>query len=120
MHAIFSFITYNTFIHAISFTDLKPSNIIVDLRKQSNLVYIIDFELSKEFRNFSTCTHIPYNEGLGFIGTTTFTSINSHLSLELGRCDDLESLAYVMLYFLWGFLPWQNLGCDGQAILESK
>ena len=88
--------------------------------KQTNLVYLIDFGLSKEFRDSNTHAHIPYNAGHGLIGTMTFASINSHLGLELGRRDDLESLAYILLYFLWGFLPWQSLGRDGQAVLESK
>jgi serine/threonine protein kinase len=67
---------------------------------QTNLVYLIDFGLSKEFRDPNTRAHIPYNEGLGFTGTTTFASINSHMGLELRRQDDLESLAYVLFYFL--------------------
>jgi serine/threonine protein kinase len=109
------------YIHSRNFIhhDLKPSNIVMGVGDQTNLVYLIDFGLSKEYRDPNTCTHIPYNEGVGFIGTTTFASINSHKGLELGRRDDLESLAYVLFYFLWGFLPWQGLR-KGEAIQESK
>ena len=87
---------------------------------QPNLVYLIDFGLSKEFRDPNTCRHIPYKNGLGFTGSALFASINSHLGLELGRRDDLESLVYILFYFLWGSLPWQGLGHKGGAIWESK
>ncbi len=86
---------------------------------QTNLVYLIDFGLSKEFQDANTHVHIPYNKGLGFTGTTTFASINSYMGSELGRWDDLKSLAYVLLYFFWGFLPWQGLRAR-KAILKSK
>ena len=68
----------------------------------------------------NTNTHlvIPFKKGLGLIGTTAFASINSHLGSEQGRQDDLESLAYILFYFMWGFLLWQGLG--QQDILESK
>ena len=85
--------------------DLKPSNIILGIGNRTNLVYLIDFGLLKEFWDPNTRKHIPYNDGLGFTGTPTFASINSHLGLELGRQDDLESLAYLLFYLLWGFLP---------------
>jgi serine/threonine protein kinase len=85
--------------------------------KHANIVHLIDFGLSKEFRDPNTHMHIPLKEGLGLTGTATFASINSHLGLELGRRDDLESLAYILFYFQWGFLPWQGLGQD---VLESK
>jgi serine/threonine protein kinase len=88
--------------------------------KHANVVYLIDFGLSKEYRDPGTHKHIPFNKGLGFVGTAAFASINSHLGLELGRRDDLESLAYTLFYFIWGFLPWQGLGPKGQDILESK
>ena len=86
--------------------------------EQANLVHLIDFGLSKEFRDPKTHVHIPYKKDLGLVGTAVFASINSHLGLELGRRDDLESLAYTLFYFLWGFLPWQGLG--KKDMLESK
>jgi len=89
------------------------------LGKHANLVYIIDFGLSKEFRDPNTHAHIPYSSGRGFTGTTTFASINSHLGLELGRRDDLESLAYILIYFLWGFLPWEGPRKDILALKQG-
>lgn len=109
------------YIHSRNYIhcDLKPSNIVMGVGNQKNLVYLIDFGLSKEFRDPNTRLHIPYNEGLGFTGMTTFASINSHMGIELGRRDDLESLAYILFYFLWGFLPWQGLRTE-KAILACK
>ena len=87
---------------------------------QSDVVFLIDFGLSKEYRNPNTYAHIPYKTNLGLTGTATFASINSHLGLELGRRDDLESLAYVLIYFLRGRLPWQDFKSGSQRILRHK
>ena len=81
--------------------------------RQARVVYLIDFGLSKEFRDPNTYQHIPFNNHLGFIGTAASASLNSHLGLELGRQDNLESPTYILLYFLWGFLPWQGLSSEG-------
>jgi serine/threonine protein kinase len=78
--------------------------------KQARVVYLIDFGLSKQFRDSNTHRHIPYSNAKGFIGTAIFASIHSHQGQELGRRDDLESLAYLLIYFLRGSLPWQGLG----------
>jgi len=88
--------------------------------KHASIVYLIDFSLSKEFRDPDTHLHIPLNKDVGLVGTTAFASINSHLGFELGWRDDLESLAYILFYFLWGFLPWQGLGLEEQDILKYK
>ncbi|CAK92443.1 unnamed protein product (macronuclear) [Paramecium tetraurelia] len=44
-----------------------------------------------------------------FIGTSRYASIAAHKGNELGRKDDLESLIYILLYFIIGNLPWQNM-----------
>ena len=87
----------------------------------ANLVYVIDFGLSKQFRDPNTHMHNPYQEMLSFTGTAMFASIHSHLGVKLGRRDDLESLAYILIYFLQGSLPWQGLGhLNHNLIVESK
>ena len=34
------------------------------------------------------------------VGTAIFASINAHKGMELGRRDDIESLAYALIYLL--------------------
>ena len=75
------------FIHSCNFVhqDIRPSNIIMGIGDDANVAYIIDFGLSKEFRDPRTHLHIPFDNTLGLTGTPTFASISSHLGLELRR-----------------------------------
>jgi len=85
-------------------------------------VHIIDFGSTKLFRDPRTYAHIPFHDSLHFTGTAMYASINAHLGLEISQCDDMESLAYTLIYFLHGSLvPWAGLGLDGQdLILQGK
>ncbi|EAU83547.2 CK1/CK1/CK1-D protein kinase [Coprinopsis cinerea okayama7 len=76
------------------------------------LVHIIDFGLAKKFRDSVSQIHIPFSQhptGLHGVGTSLFASINTHLGMEASRRDDLESLAYMLIYFLRGTLPWRKM-----------
>ena len=72
-------------------------------------VYLIDFGLSRMYRDPKTHLHIPYKENCLPTGTTPYISINTHRGVQQSRRDDIESLAYVLLYFLRGSLPWHGI-----------
>ena len=85
--------------------------------------FIVDFGIAKKYRNTATGTHILFRRGRRLTGTPAFASINSHLGLELGRRDDLESLTYMLIYFLRGSLPWLTRNHEKittPSILELK
>ena len=87
--------------------DLKPENFLIG--KDEKTVYLIDFGLSKLYKN-ETTQHVQYETGFSFTGTARYASINAHMGIIQTRRDDLEGLAYTMIYLAKGRLPWQGLG----------
>jgi serine/threonine protein kinase len=89
----------------------------VGLGKNKDTTYVIDFGLAKRYSDPRTGLHIRYQESKGMTGTARYVSINSHLGIEQSRRDDLESIGYVLIYFLRGNLPWEKL--EAQSKLEK-
>ena len=105
-------ITRLEYIHKkyILHRDIKPDNFAIGRGKQSHIIYLIDFGLSKKYRSSKgNHEHIKYSENKRLIGTARYASINALKGCEQGRRDDMEALGYVLMYFLRGNLPWQGL-----------
>ena len=88
--------------------DIKPENFLIG-NHDPRIIYIIDFGLSKKYRSDRTGNHIQFCITKKMNGTARYASTNSLRGVEISRRDDLESLAYMIIYFFIKKLPWQGV-----------
>lgn len=93
--------------HGIIHRDLKPDNILLS-EDVPNRLCLIDFGLARKFRSGDPSKSDPLVERRNIVGTLNWASLNSHYGVDLSRRDDMESLAYILLFLLRGDLPWRR------------
>ena len=105
--------------------DMKPENFVIGKGRNEKLIYMIDVGLSRHYLIEKTQQHIPMKSDRAIVGTLRYISMNCHEGLEVSRRDDLESLAYMMIHFVIGELPWmgikaKSLGEKYKRVYEKK
>ncbi|KAI9323425.1 kinase-like protein [Dichotomocladium elegans] len=93
------------------YRDVKPDNFLIGRPNTAtaNDLFIIDFGMSKTYRDPKTGAHVSFSERGSLSGTARYMSLHAHAGEEQSRRDDMESLGYVLLYLLRGSLPWQGV-----------
>ena len=92
----------------IVYRDIKPENFLFG-RKDEDILYLIDFGLCKKYKSSKTGKHITSRNLGKFTGTSRYASINATSGNEQSRRDDIESIGYMIIFFMKKKLPWQNL-----------
>ena len=104
--------------------DMKPENLCIGYKGKEKNIYLIDFGLSKIIINNDNKKNQYFSLNIKkekiVIGTVRYISMNAHLGNEQYKKDDLESLAYMMIYFIKGELPWQNLKAKSRKEKYTK
>jgi serine/threonine protein kinase len=106
------------FIHSkgILHRDIKPDNFLI----KDEELYLIDFGLCKKWKN-NEGSHIKERSQRSPLGTVNYISVNVQQGIEPSRRDDLESVAYIILFLLLksGELPWAQIQ-NHQEMVQQK
>lgn len=102
--------------------DIKPDNMMMGIGENSGTLYFIDFGLASTFWDYEAGKHLEFRDHIFQGGTVHFMSVEIHACIQKSRRDDLQTLAYVLAYFLrHKKLPWRNyVDAPGDLIAQMK
>ena len=97
------------FLHSKKYVhrDIKPANFLMGRGKKSHILYLCDFGTAKKY--WTNHNHVEKKFIGRFSGTEKFASVNSLEGNQQSRKDDLMSIAYVLILFMKGSLPWDDI-----------
>lgn len=103
--------------------DVKPENFLLGPpgTHEEKKLFLVDLGLATRWRDNSTGLHVDYDQRPDvFRGTVRYASVHAHLGRTGSRRDDLESLAYTLIFLLRGRLPWQGYQGENKGFLVCK
>ncbi|KEH36077.1 casein kinase I-like protein [Medicago truncatula] len=103
--------------------DVKPENFLLGPSgtPDEKKLFLVDLGLATRWRDSSTGLHVDYDQRPDvFRGTVRYASVHAHLGRTSSRRDDLESLAYTLVFLLRGRLPWQGYQGENKGFLVCK
>ncbi|KAM0006326.1 putative protein kinase CK1-CK1-Pl family [Helianthus debilis subsp. tardiflorus] len=103
--------------------DVKPENFLLGQPStpQEKRLFLVDLGLATKWREGAGGQHVEYDQRPDmFRGTVRYASVHAHLGRTAGRRDDLESLAYTLVFLHRGRLPWQGYQGDNKSYLVCK
>ncbi len=87
--------------------DIKPSCFYLGLNEKFK-IYLADFGFAFGFNNNLTGNHKPFKKGVYSSADPKFCSKNCCRNYQKSRRDDIESLGYILVYLMKGFLQWES------------
>lgn len=103
--------------------DVKPENFLLGqpATPQEKKLFLVDLGLATKWRKGRSNMHVAYDQRLdNFRGTVRYASVHAHLGRTASRRDDLESLAYTLIFLRQGKLPWQGFQGENKSFLVCK
>lgn len=88
--------------------DIKPENILID-NSVGKKLYLVDYGTSGYWWDKQLNCHVTNSDCGKIVGTARYSCIRNHHGKNQNRADDLESLGYMLVYFMKGGLPWQGV-----------
>ena len=103
--------------------DVKPENFLLGPKgsKNEKKLFLVDLGLATRWRDSHFGAHVDYDQRPDvFRGTVRYASVHAHLGRNASRRDDLESLAYTLMFLLKGRLDWQGYQGDNKGYMVCK
>ncbi|XP_074574101.1 casein kinase 1-like protein HD16 [Curcuma longa] len=103
--------------------DVKPENFLLGPSgtSEEKKLFLVDLGLATKWKDSSTNLHVEYDQRPDvFRGTVRYASVHAHLGRTASKRDDLESLAYTLIFLLRGRLPWQGYQGENKGFLVCK